>query len=197
MTFKRIINLPIRLVNYLINKRKYGYIGWKTSIEKPLRIDCKKNIYIENGVNIASYCWLAAKAKTSVNGTARLIIKEGSAIGDYAHIYATKEICIEKNVLIANFVYISDNLHGYDDVNIPIIRQPIAQKNPVHIGEGSWIGEHVSIIGANVGKHCVIGANSVVTHDIPDYSIAVGVPAKVIKQYDFKTQKWTKIENKK
>lgn len=151
-----------------------------------------KNIYLENGVIIASNCWLAAKPKTSENGTARLIIKEGSAIGDYAHIYATKEICIDKNVLLANFVYISDNLHGYENINIPVIKQPIIQKNPVHIGEGSWIGEHVSIIGANVGRHCVIGANSVVTRDIPDYSVAVGSPAKVIKQYNFETQKWEK-----
>ena len=67
------------------------------------------------------------------------------------------------------------------------------QKKPVIIGEGSWIGENVCIIGASVGKHCVIGANAVVTKDIPDYCVAVGTPAKIIKKYDTKIKKWIKV----
>lgn len=65
----------------------------------------------------------------------------------------------------------------------------------MRIGEGSWLGENVCVIGASVGKHCTIGANAVVTKDIPDYSVAVGIPAKVIKQYNFKTQRWERINN--
>jgi len=194
MRIKRIIFAPIRVVRFLINKSQYGYIGWHTYIERPLRIDCKRNIYLDNGVSISSYCWLAAKAKTSESDKARLVIREGSSVGDFAHIYATKQIVIDKNVLLANFVYISDNLHGYEDIDTPIIQQPIVQKNPVYIGEGSWIGEHVCILGASVGRHCVIGANSVVTHNIPDYCIAVGSPARVIKKYNFSTQKWERVE---
>ena len=56
------------------------------------------------------------------------------------------------------------------------------------------MGENVCIIGASVGKHCVIGANSVVTKDIPDYSIAVGTPAKIIKRYDFNKERWCKTD---
>lgn len=194
LNFKRIISIPIRIAKYLIYKCQFGSIGLRTYIEKPLRIEHKENIYLENGVSIASYCWLAANPKTSVNGKARLIIKKGCSIGDFAHIYATEEILIDKDVLLANYVYISDNIHGYEDINTSIKCQPIVQKQIVHIGEGSWIGEHASIIGASIGKHCVIGANSVVTHDIPDYSIAVGSPAKVIKKYNFDTQKWEKVK---
>lgn len=58
------------------------------------------------------------------------------------------------------------------------------------IGEGSWIGENVCVIGASVGRHCVIGANAVVTKDIPDYSVAVGAPARVIKKYNFNRGAW-------
>jgi len=65
---------------------------------------------------------------------------------------------------------------------VPIIQQPVKYKGEVVIGKNSWIGENVSIIGAKIGKHCVIGANSFVNSDIPDYSIAVGTPAKVIKK---------------
>ena len=75
---------------------------------------------------------------------------------------------------------------------MPILKQKIKQIGTVVIGEGSWLGENVCVIGANVGKNCVIGANSVVTKDIPDYSVAVGVPAKVIKSYNFSSKKWEK-----
>lgn len=64
----------------------------------------------------------------------------------------------------------------------------------VHIGDGSWLGTHVVIAGnITIGKHCVIGANSVVTKDIPDYSVAVGIPAKVVKRYNFDTKCWERV----
>ena len=64
----------------------------------------------------------------------------------------------------------------------------------VSIGDGSWIGENVCILGANIGKHSVIGANSVVLQDIPDYCVAVGSPARVVRKYDFETKKWVTVE---
>jgi acetyltransferase-like isoleucine patch superfamily enzyme len=92
--------------------------------------------------------------------------------------------------LTANNVYISDNLHSYEDISVPVIKQPVRFKKAVLIGSGSWIGENVSIIGASVGRNCVIGANSVVTRDIPDYSVAVGAPAVVIRQFDQRAGAW-------
>jgi acetyltransferase-like isoleucine patch superfamily enzyme len=78
-------------------------------------------------------------------------------------------------------VYITDQNHGYADLDIPISHQSMPER-PVRIGSGSWIG-HGSVIlpGADVGEHVVIGANSVVTGVIPDYTVAVGAPARVIK----------------
>lgn len=62
------------------------------------------------------------------------------------------------------------------------------------IGEGSWIGTNVVIVGnVRIGKRCVIGANSVVTKDIPNHCIAVGIPAKVVKQYNVHTGCWERI----
>ena len=80
-------------------------------------------------------------------------------------------------------VYITDQNHGYEDVNLPISVQTMPERE-VSIGSGSWIG-HGSVVlpGARIGEHVVIGANSVVTGEIPSYSVAVGVPARVIKQY--------------
>lgn len=113
-------------------------------------------------------------------------------IGHYNEIYSTKSIIIEDNVLTADRVYITDNLHGYEDISEPILRQCINQIGNVRIGEGSWLGIGVCVIGAKIGKHCVIGSNAVVTKDIPDYSVAVGIPAKVIKRFDVESNEWKK-----
>ena len=97
---------------------------------------------------------------------------------------------IGDDVLTANNVYISDNIHCYENITTPVIKQPVKYKRSVEIGSGAWIGENACIIGANVGRNSVIGANAVVTSDIPDYAVAVGIPAKVIKQYDSVQEKW-------
>lgn len=187
---KYLIKTLINLVsNYLFCMNQI--LRNKSRISSPLQLDGKNRIFIGKRVVINYKSWLAAMPLTGEN--VELVIEDGTVIGHFAHIYATKSIRIEKKVLIADKVYISDNLHGYENPEIPIIDQPIVQKQPVIIGEGSWIGENVCIIGASVGKHCVIGANSVVTKDIPDYCVAVGSPAKVIKKFDFTLNKWIKI----
>ncbi len=105
--------------------------------------------------------------------------------GRFSHIYATSKIEIGKKVLMADKVYLSDNLHGHVNVELPVIDQPIEQTKPVIIGDGAWLGENACVIGASVGKNAVVGANSVVTKDIPDYAVAVGAPAYIIKRFDF------------
>jgi len=189
---KRLFRAPVRIITFINNKINYGSISWHTTLEKQLRTTNKKNIFLAPYAVVKKYCWLAAEPLTG-SEICRLVIGHGCSVGDFAHIYSTKEIILEDNVLLANFVYISDNVHGFEDINMPIIKQPIIQRNTVRIGEGSWLGEHVCVIGANIGKHCVIGANSVVTKDIPDYCVAVGAPAKVIKKFNFNTQQWEKV----
>ncbi len=193
MSIIHYLKLPVKRFIHWQRSKQYGLFGLQSSIYKPLRITCPHNIFIEDNVVIAPFSWLAAEPH-GLGENACLRIKRGCRIGDFAHIYATSEITIEENVLLANFVYISDTDHRYQDVETPIIEQPIRNKGKVTIGEGSWLGEHVCICGASVGKHCVIGANAVVVKDIPDYSIAVGIPAKVIKRYDFELKTWVSVK---
>ncbi len=183
------------IIRWLIYKHRFSSLGFRSVVDSPLRIDGGRSIFIGKKVHIGYKSWLAAMPLTgkSVN----LTIEDGCAIGHFNHIYATHSIILHKNVLTADKIYISDNLHGYEDIDTPILKQPIVQKPVVEIGEGSWLGENVCVIGAKIGKHCVIGANSVVTKDIPDYSIAVGAPAKVIKKYDFNTNSWKKVDSEK
>ena len=180
------------LVNYSYS---FCHYGRKSLILRPLQIDGKENISIGDHVVVGEQSWLAAMPLTN-NEHPQLVIGNKCVLGHFNHIYATSEIIFEDSVLTADKVYVSDNLHSYVDLSKPIIEQPIKQLKKVRIGEGSWIGENVCIIGASIGKHCTIGANSVVTHDIPDYSVAVGSPARVIKRYNFETKQWEKVENK-
>lgn len=174
------------------NRLFLGSMGKMVFIFSPLKIDGKKNVYIGDNVHIYYKTWLYALPITGCK-VCKLKIGKGSTIGNFNHIIATHSIIIGNNVLTADKVYISDNIHDYTDIDIPIKEQGILQKSEVQIGDGSWLGENVCVIGASIGKHCVIGANSVVTKDIPDYSVAVGSPAKVIKHYNFENEKWEKV----
>lgn len=172
-------------------KLRFKSLGYKTRILSPLLIEGYASITIGSDVVVGYKSWLASKS-FKVKKKSNLIIGDGCRIGNFNHIYATDEIVIEKNVLIADKVYISDCTHSYGDIKLPILQQPIKQLNKVFIGEGSWIGENVCIIGSSIGKGCVIGANSLVNKNIPDYCVAVGNPAKIIKRYNPNTKSWEK-----
>ncbi len=105
-------------------------------------------------------------------------------IGDRVYVGANcslGDVSLEDDVLLASHVSVMNGSqqHGIERIDVPIREQP-GVFVPVRIGRDSWIGER-AVIAANVGRHCVIGAGSVVTKPIPDFAIAVGVPAKVIR----------------
>jgi acetyltransferase-like isoleucine patch superfamily enzyme len=169
----------------------FAHFGKHSILVNPTNIDFPKRIFIGNKVYIGHNAWLAANPLTG-NSNCKLTIGDGTSIGRFSHIYATSKIEIGIKVLMADKVYISDNLHGYSDISLPIIDQSILQIGEVSVGDNSWIGENVCIIGACIGKHSVIGANAVVTKNIPDYCVAVGAPAKIIKRYNFEKNIWQK-----
>ncbi len=101
----------------------------------------------------------------------RCLIGKGSGIVGHLRIE------IGNDVWTGHHVYITDQNHGYEDRDLPVSQQVMPER-PVSIGDGSWLGHGTVVLpGARIGRHVVIGANSVVTGDIPDYSVAVGVPA--------------------
>lgn len=174
---------------YPIYKLRFGAIGKKSWLRNA-QIEGFSNIFIGNNVYISCNGWVAAIGSK----VTKLYIGSGTYIGRNAHIYATKSIAIGVKVLIADKVYISDNLHEYKNIYLPVIDQPIKQLKPVVIGDGAWLGENACIIGASVGKNSVIGANAVVTKDIPDYCVAVGCPAIIIKRFNFELNSWQKTD---
>ena len=135
------------------------------------------------GVNtiIQRDCWLDIAFENPHPGP-MIIFGDGTNIGRRSTISAANMIVFGKWVLVGMNVYISDTGHEYHDINKPIIFQGITTTNGrVEIGDGTWIGTNAVILGVKIGEQCVIGASSVVTRDIPDYSVAVGNPARVIK----------------
>lgn len=170
-------------------RNTFRSLGSGAYLVAPFRLDGAERIEIGTGTFIQRGGWLYC-GEIDRDYPPLLKLGEHCVLGYNNHITCVRSVEIGDFVLTANNVYISDNSHGYEDVARPIMQQPVVFKGPVSIGEGSWIGENVSIIGASIGRNCVIGANSVVTHDVPDYAVAVGVPARVIRQYDPDSRCW-------
>lgn len=164
----------------LIRAKIFGVTaGQSVYIGKHCSLKGKRHITLEDSVTVRPYTQI-----WSGGGTVR--IGKGSEIGERCRISIANSLDIGEKVLLSPNVYITDCDHEYRNISVPVIDQGIAQKGQtVSIGYGSYIGINAVIVGnVKIGKHCVIGANSVVTHNIPDYSVAVGSPAKVIKKCD-------------
>jgi len=127
------------------------------------------------------------------NGMGAVQIGSGSRIGISNVLIGP--LRIGNNVIIAQNVVISALNHGYQDIHTPIRFQPCTTAE-VCIGDDSWIGANAVITaGVKIGKHVVIAAGSIVTKNVPDFTIVAGNPAKVIRQYNATTSRWEKNEN--
>lgn len=173
-------------------KHFLGSLGYRSRIIRPLKLRNMENIFIGNKVTIHPYGWLLTMRLNS-SYIPKLVIGDGSEIGHFSHITCINSLEIGRKVLIADRVYISDHIHGYEESNTAIMDQPVISKGPVKIGEGTWLGENVCILSCSIGKNCVIGANAVVNKDIPDFSVAVGAPARIIRRFDQDSKKWMKL----
>jgi lipopolysaccharide O-acetyltransferase len=124
---------------------------------------------------------------------ASIYIGNNCYIGSNFSVLTAEKIELQDHVLVASFVTIAGENHGINPENeFHYMYQPLLAA-PVLICSGTWIGEKVVILpGTTIGRKCIIGASSVVTKDIPDYCVAVGNPARVIKRYNFKAHQWEK-----
>lgn len=182
-----------KVISNLFYSHFFLSFGEKSKIVAPLSLRNTFNISIGERTTISEGVFMMVENEGKSDNICHMRIGNGVTLGHFNHIVALDSVIIEDNVLTADRVYISDNVHDYENIELPISLQKIKSKKNTRIGEGSWLGENVCVISSTIGKNCVIGANSVVVNDIPDYSVAVGSPAKVIKMYDFKNQIWKKV----
>jgi len=150
-------------------------------------------IAIGNDVKLGERTWLNV-ATGDPNGDPTIVLSDHCVLATGSIISARNSIYLEPYVNVAQQVLIMDHNHAYEDIEVPILEQGTTEGGTIRIGEGSWIGHGAAILCSkgelNIGRHCVISANSVVMQSIPDYSVAFGIPAKIIRQYDAKTDSW-------
>lgn len=154
------------------------------------RLFHSKSIDIGNNVYIGRNSWL------SILDGAKFKIGDNTHINIDFVVAVSSSVEIGKNVLIADRVFISDTEHGYLNLEVPILQQPMLPGLSVKIEDDCWIGINACILkNVTIGKHSVVGAGSVVTRSIPPYSVACGNPAKIIKKYDFQKKEWIRFDN--
>jgi acetyltransferase-like isoleucine patch superfamily enzyme len=119
-------------------------------------------------------------------GAARVRIGAGSFLNLGVMVAAAELVEIGDHCMFANGCFVSDASHRLDDPKVPVTWQGFTSKGPTRVGDNVWCGAHVVVTsGVTIGERCVIGANSVVTTDIPPFSIAAGAPARVLKQIEY------------
>lgn len=180
---------------FLWNILWFKKLGEKSYIDSPLKIS-KRYISCGKRVFIWKYCRLEAIVHwNTCKYSPKIIFEDDVSIQQFLHLTCAERIYIGKNTAIAAGVTITDINHQYINVQLPIEKQDL-DIAPVFIGENSKIYNNVVILpGTHLGKHTIVGANSVVTGIFPDYCVVVGIPAKIIKRYCFEQQKWLKTDS--
>jgi len=153
--------------------------------------------YIQFGNNLTTGTGCRIEAFPYINQNTIIEIGENVEMNDNVHISGLQQIKIGNNVLLASRIFISDINHGSymgnekdSDPESHVGSRPVFG-NPVEIEDNVWIGEGAAVLaGVRIGRCSIIGANSVVTKNIPPFTIAAGNPARPIKQYDFKSCRW-------
>jgi len=131
-------------------------------------------------VKVGKKTRIGCGTRISCGFTGKINIGSDSLVDDYGYIMSQKSVIIGNNVNIAAFCFIVDFNHKFTDISVPIDTQGYTSR-PIKIGNDVWIGAHVIILpGVTIGNGSVIGAGSVVTKDIPPYTVAAGTPAKFI-----------------
>lgn len=169
----------------VMHRRQFAQWGRGSHIcWRAMKLVGLKHISVGNGAHIAAGVQLTAWE--TAGSTPRIVIGNHCAIRENAHITAINSISIGDNLLTGTNVLITDNSHGQstrEHMSLPYYERPLCSKGPVTIGNNVWLGNNVCVMpGVTIGDGVIVGANSVVTHDIPPYSVAAGIPAKVIKQ---------------
>lgn len=162
---------------------KFSKFGEGSFLSPHMFIKGAKYVSIGKGNLFNKYCIIEVN---QTKGYSPFIeIGDNCNFGEFTHITCIRRISIGSNLLTGRFVLITDNSHGdFDDLkeNIAPLSRKLTSKGDVVIGDNVWLGDQTVILpNVKIGNNAIVAANSVVTKNIPDNSIAAGVPAKIIK----------------
>jgi lipopolysaccharide O-acetyltransferase len=161
----------------------FAEFGARSVIEPPVRLQGEARIAVGDDVFVGAQSWLQV-----LDGPDRhvaLAIGDGTSIAGSCVLSAAMSVRLGRKVLLARNVYISDHSHAFADTSRAVLDQGITKVEPVEIGDGAWLGQNVVVgPGVRIGRGAVVGANSVVLEDVPDYAVAVGAPARVVRELE-------------
>jgi len=195
---------PLSLLGRLISRLYTWYVQWTfpfVSIGSDFwaHYSCDLSrmvaayMKVGRGVKIDQDVWLSVPIVPETDDPI-IVLDDGCKIGRRCMISAKNRVYIGKDVIFGPSVLVTDHLHAFADVTVPITFQGITEGGTVRIEEGCWIGFGAAVICSQgeliLGKNSVVGANSVVTRSVPAFSVVVGNPARVVKQYDPVREKW-------
>lgn len=178
-----------------IGTSKFGEVGQRATIYRPEVLDRNtKNVFVGEGTTILAHSRIQLYPTDGV--LPRITFGKDCYISYHNTFLAGGNITLGDGVLMASNILVSSENHSTDpEAGAYYMDQPIKCAD-VSIGDGTWLGERAMVMaGVHIGKWCVIGGGSIVTHDVPDYSIAVGSPARVIKTYDFERHEWVRASH--
>jgi acetyltransferase-like isoleucine patch superfamily enzyme len=140
----------------------------------------------EGRLEIGSGTLLEPDVWITAPGDARVRIGEGTFLNIAVMVAAVELVEIGSHCMFANGCFVTDGNHRFDDPDKPVTWQGFSTKGPTRVGDNVWCGANVVITsGVTIGERCVIGANSVVTTDLPPRSIAAGAPARVLREIEY------------
>ena len=161
-------------------KRRCHYFGERAMIHRPGQVLGPHKMRIGDYSAILTGCFLAVETPAWDFPAPVLSIGDRVGIRPYCMISASESITIEDDVMIGAHSSVIDSDHSFNDGQPNVVHNAVVT-GPIRIGRGTWIGERVAVLrGATIGRCCIVGANSVVSGEIPDYSVAVGFPARVV-----------------
>jgi lipopolysaccharide O-acetyltransferase len=166
----------------LLSAGGFASFGARSVIQPPVRLGGVHRISVGAEVFVGGGSWL--QVLDGAGDEPALTIGDGSSIAGGCVLSAAASVRLGRKVLLARNVYVSDHLHAFGDPDRAVLDQGIDRVAPVEIGDGAWLGQNVVVCpGVRIGQGAVVGANSVVREDVPDYAVAVGAPARVVRQY--------------
>jgi lipopolysaccharide O-acetyltransferase len=203
MTQERPRVVLFRLVGWLayILEGKFSayFLGWnKAYLGRGSRVIGTRLIEVGERLSIGRYAWIeVVDLYSGKSDTPVLRLGKGFHASERLHISAINRIEIGEDCLFGSGVYISDHNHGsykgeeQSHPSEPPVARKLVSHGPVVIGSKVWIGDNVTIVGSiRIGDGVVVGANSIVTRDVPDNVIVGGIPAKILKKFNFSSEKW-------
>lgn len=180
----------------LRNRFRFADYGRDVYIHPKAIISRPEYMAVGDGCRIGAYASVYLHPLEKGHTGPLLVLGKGVFVGIRSIISAHYRVELRDNVLLGPNVLIADAHHRYEDVTVPIRNAGMTGKSFVVIDEEAWIGINSCIFrGVTVGRHSVVGANSVVNADVPPYSVVVGIPARVVRRYDHQLQQWVNCDN--